>query len=115
MRLSAPSAYLSLVFSASFGLANIVICRVADTLGRRRAMTTECTVFIIGVIVQITSEHAWPQFAVGRLISGLGVGALSAAVPMVSVERFSLPSIIAHMLSLSSIKQRLHLRRFVVR
>lgn len=47
-------------------------------------MTVECTVFIIGVIIQLTSEHVWQQFAVGRLISGLGVGALSAAVPMVS-------------------------------
>ena len=49
-------------------------------LGRRRAMSTECGVFIIGVIVQICSFDAWPQFAVGRLISGLGIGALSAAV-----------------------------------
>ena len=49
-------------------------------------MTAECTVFIVGVIVQITSMHAWPQFSVGRLISGLGVGALSAAVPMYQAE-----------------------------
>jgi MFS family permease len=55
--------------------------------GRRYAMSTECVVFTIGVIIQITSEHVWQQFAVGRLISGLGVGALSAAVPMVSIRR----------------------------
>lgn len=60
--------------------------RIADALGRRRAMTSECCVFIIGVIVQITSEHTWAQFAVGRLISGLGIGALSAAVPMYQAE-----------------------------
>ncbi|KAI0074897.1 general substrate transporter [Panus rudis PR-1116 ss-1] len=60
--------------------------RVADVLGRRRAMTSECTIFIVGVIIQITSEHAWAQFAVGRLISGLGVGALSSAVPMYQAE-----------------------------
>ncbi|KAI0321540.1 general substrate transporter [Amylostereum chailletii] len=58
----------------------------ADFLGRRRAMQVECGVFIIGVIVQITSTHEWAQFAVGRLISGLGVGALSAAVPMYQAE-----------------------------
>lgn len=52
-------------------------------------MTVECIIFIVGVIVQIASEHAWAQFAVGRLISGLGVGALSAAVPMVSFPHFS--------------------------
>ncbi|CAL1701815.1 unnamed protein product [Somion occarium] len=60
--------------------------RVADVLGRRRAMSAECVIFIVGVIVQITAEHAWAQFAVGRLISGLGVGALSAAVPMYQAE-----------------------------
>ncbi|KAK7696521.1 hypothetical protein QCA50_001179 [Cerrena zonata] len=60
--------------------------RIADTLGRRKAMTVECIVFIVGVVVQIASEHTWQQFAVGRLISGLGVGALSAAVPMYQAE-----------------------------
>ena len=39
--------------------------------------------FIVGVIIQMTSFSVWQQFAVGRFISGLGVGALSAAVPMV--------------------------------
>ncbi|KAI0697996.1 general substrate transporter [Cytidiella melzeri] len=60
--------------------------RVADWLGRRRAMTVECGVFIVGVIVQLATSHSWQQFAVGRLISGLGVGALSAAVPMYQAE-----------------------------
>lgn len=46
-------------------------------------MSAECLIFIVGVIVQITSRHVWQQFAVGRMISGIGVGALSAAVPMV--------------------------------
>lgn len=59
---------------------------IADMFGRRYAMSTECVVFTIGVIIQITSEHVWQQFAVGRLISGLGVGALSAAVPMYQAE-----------------------------
>ena len=47
-------------------------------------MTSECVIFMVGVVVQLASVRSWPQFAVGRLISGLGVGALSAAVPMVS-------------------------------
>ena len=63
----------------------ICICdRTADFLGRRRAMASECVVFIVGVIIQLCSFHVWQQFAVGRLVSGLAVGALSAAVPMVS-------------------------------
>ncbi|KAI0667534.1 general substrate transporter [Trametes maxima] len=58
----------------------------ADYLGRRYAMTVECVVFMIGVIIQITSFHSWAQFAVGRLVSGFGVGSLSAAVPMYQAE-----------------------------
>jgi sugar porter (SP) family MFS transporter len=49
-------------------------------------MQLECLVFSVGVIVQITTKSQWAQFAVGRLIAGLGVGALSAAVPMYQAE-----------------------------
>ena len=41
---------------------------------------------MIGVLIQITTFNSWVQFALGRLISGLGVGALSAAVPMYQAE-----------------------------
>ncbi|KAL0066304.1 hypothetical protein AAF712_006735 [Marasmius tenuissimus] len=61
-------------------------CPTADFLGRRYAMSVECLVFIVGVIIQITSFSSWEQFAVGRLVSGLAVGALSAAVPMYQAE-----------------------------
>jgi MFS family permease len=47
-------------------------------------MVAECMVFIVGVVIQLCSFHVWQQFAVGRFVSGLGVGALSAAVPMAS-------------------------------
>jgi len=58
----------------------------ADILGRRHAMTAECCLFIIGVVIQMTSFHVWIQFALGRLVSGFAVGALSAAVPMYQAE-----------------------------
>lgn len=54
----------------------------ADRLGRRMAMSVEVVVFCIGVIIQVTAFHAWYQVAIGRLVTGLGVGALSAAVPL---------------------------------
>ena len=54
----------------------------ADMMGRRMAMTLDCLVFSVGILVQITSEYVWQQFAVGRLITGLGIGALSAIIPI---------------------------------
>ncbi|KAF9265008.1 general substrate transporter [Marasmius fiardii PR-910] len=68
------------LFGALFGAPT------ADFLGRRYAMTVECMLFIVGVIIQITTTHVWQQFAVGRLVSGVAVGALSAAVPMYQAE-----------------------------
>ncbi|KAF8658186.1 hypothetical protein AX16_002108 [Volvariella volvacea WC 439] len=59
---------------------------IADFLGRRWAMITECALFSVGVIVQIAAVSEWSQFAVGRLISGLGIGALSCAVPVYQAE-----------------------------
>ncbi|EIM80623.1 general substrate transporter [Stereum hirsutum FP-91666 SS1] len=58
----------------------------ADFFGRRRAMQMECMVFIVGVIIQLCSFSSWVQFALGRLIAGWGVGALSAAVPLYQAE-----------------------------
>ncbi len=74
-------------------------------------MVIECALFCAGVIVQVCSFHVWQQVAVGRLISGIAVGGLSAAVPMV------LSTILYAILSLndrSSIKQRQHRPKFVV-
>ncbi|KAL0948001.1 hypothetical protein HGRIS_010623 [Hohenbuehelia grisea] len=59
---------------------------VADFLGRRHAMVAECLVYFVGIIIQATSSHAWEQYAMGRFVGGLGVGALSAAVPMYQAE-----------------------------
>lgn len=66
---------------------------LADRLGRRWAMTTECGIFTIGVLIQVTAFQAWYQVAIGRFIAGLGVGGLSAAVPLyqVSISEVFLP------------------------
>lgn len=42
--------------------------------------------YIIGVIIEITSEDVWVQFAMGRFAAGLGIGALSTVVPMYQSE-----------------------------
>jgi SP family sugar:H+ symporter-like MFS transporter len=49
-------------------------------------MIIQSIVFCVGVVIQMTSFSSWAQFAVGRLISGLGVGGLSAAVPTYQAE-----------------------------
>ena len=45
-------------------------------------MSIECVILIVGIIIQVCSFHEWYQIAIGRFVAGLGVGGLSAAVPM---------------------------------
>lgn len=59
---------------------------LADLMGRRRAMQYEVGMFLIGVAIQVASIDSWVQFAMGRLITGLGIGALSCAVPIFQSE-----------------------------
>ena len=49
-------------------------------------MSVWSTVFIIGVVIQMPSETSWVQVAIGRLIAGADVGALSILVPMYTSE-----------------------------
>ena len=49
-------------------------------------MTVWSVVFTVGVIIQMASQTSWVQVAIGRLIAGAGVGALSIMVPMYTSE-----------------------------
>ncbi|KAK0520251.1 hypothetical protein OC835_007268 [Tilletia horrida] len=59
---------------------------LADLFGRRKAMSIETIIFTAGVLIQVTSFRAWYQVAIGRGVTGVGVGALSAAVPLYQSE-----------------------------
>ncbi|KAH7366613.1 hypothetical protein BKA66DRAFT_573278 [Pyrenochaeta sp. MPI-SDFR-AT-0127] len=59
---------------------------LADTFGRRLTISGSAFFYIIGVIIEITSKNVWVQFAMGRMVAGLGIGALSTVVPMYQSE-----------------------------
>ncbi|KAF6231731.1 hypothetical protein HO173_010033 [Letharia columbiana] len=64
----------------------LAVAPIADRIGRKFSMCVWCIVFIIGVIIQMASETSWVQIAIGRLVAGAGVGALSIMVPMYTSE-----------------------------
>ncbi|KAJ1023439.1 hypothetical protein NDA16_003056 [Ustilago loliicola] len=74
------------LLSVGTAIGVLIGAPLADKFGRRWAMVVECIVFDIGVIIQVTSFTAWYQVAIGRLVTGLGVGALSSAVPLYQSE-----------------------------
>jgi SP family sugar:H+ symporter-like MFS transporter len=57
-----------------------------DKWGRKYMVCGCALLYILGVIIEITSERQWVQIAMGRLVTGLGVGALSTAVPTYQQE-----------------------------
>ncbi|KAH8724445.1 general substrate transporter [Phaeosphaeriaceae sp. PMI808] len=59
---------------------------LADTYGRRLTISGSAFFYIIGVVIEITSRTVWVQFAMGRFVAGLGIGALSTVVPCYQSE-----------------------------
>lgn len=59
---------------------------VCDRIGRRYTISASAFFYIIGVVIEITSTTQWVQFAMGRFVAGLGIGALSTSVPMYQSE-----------------------------
>jgi MFS family permease len=64
---------------AFFGVMAVYF--VNERFGRRFALLWASVIFNIGVILSMASLGNIPLFYVGRIISGLGVGATTFAVP----------------------------------
>ncbi|CCH58141.1 hypothetical protein TBLA_0A03410 [Henningerozyma blattae CBS 6284] len=60
--------------------------RVGDLYGRRIGIAFAASIFIAGVIIEIASIHAWYQYMIGRIVSGLGCGLFAVLCPMLISE-----------------------------
>lgn len=60
--------------------------KMADVIGRKLSISASAFFCCVGTVIEISSETAWYQFAIGRLVNGLGIGALSVLVPMYQSE-----------------------------
>ncbi|KAK3683547.1 general substrate transporter [Podospora appendiculata] len=65
---------------------SLIAGKIADSMGRRLAISVSALSCCVGTIIEISSSTSWAQFAVGRLITGLGIGSLSVLVPMYQSE-----------------------------
>jgi len=73
------------ILSAGTFFGALLSAPVADTLGRRMGMIFNTGVFTLGVILQVAAT-AIPLFVAGRFFAGLGVGLLSATIPLYQSE-----------------------------
>jgi MFS family permease len=65
--------------------ASLIVGRVGDIIGRRRTIMYGSMIFVTGGALQ-TFASGMPTLLVGRIVAGLGVGALSTIVPVYQSE-----------------------------
>jgi sugar porter (SP) family MFS transporter len=81
---SQSSAIVSILSAGTF-FGALGSAFLGDNIGRRWGLIASCMVFNLGVILQ-TIATSLPLFLAGRFFAGLGVGLLSAIVPLYQSE-----------------------------
>jgi MFS family permease len=66
-------------------VSSLVVGRIGDVLGRRKTILYGSLIFIVGGALQAFA-NGMPMMMLGRIIAGLGVGALSTIVPVYQSE-----------------------------
>lgn len=66
-------------------ISSISVGRIGDMIGRRRTILYGSMIFFVGGALQ-SFANGMPMMLLGRIIAGLGVGALSTIVPVYQSE-----------------------------
>lgn len=74
------------IFNIGCAIGGVVLSRLGDTLGRRTGLMIVVLIYIVGILIQITSFNKWYQYFIGRIISGLGVGGITVLSPLLISE-----------------------------
>ncbi|KAK4998207.1 hexose transporter hxt5 [Elasticomyces elasticus] len=67
-------------------IGSLIAGDLANRLGRRLTISSSALFCCVGTVIEISSSSSWAQFAVGRLVNGVGIGSLSVVVPMYQSE-----------------------------
>lgn len=70
------------IFNIGCAIGGVTLGKTADMYGRKKGLMITMVVYIVGIIIQIASVKSWVQYFIGRIISGLAVGAVSVLAPM---------------------------------
>ncbi|SCV01770.1 LAME_0G18382g1_1 [Lachancea meyersii CBS 8951] len=74
------------IFNIGCAIGGIVLGKIGEVYGRRLGLTVVVIIYAVGIIIQIASIDKWYQYFIGRIISGLGVGAITILSPMLISE-----------------------------
>ena len=74
------------IFNIGGLIGCLVLGDIANRIGRKMALVAVTALYMVGLIIQIASINKWYQYFIGRIISGMGVGAISIFSPMLLSE-----------------------------
>ncbi|KAL6946484.1 Hexose transporter 2 [Hanseniaspora osmophila] len=74
------------IFNIGCAIGGITLGKLGDMYGRKIGLMCVTIVYIVGIVIQIAAVHAWYQYFIGRIISGLGVGGIAVLSPMMISE-----------------------------
>jgi SP family galactose:H+ symporter-like MFS transporter len=79
---------ISILVAAVLGggsIATLISGSLSDIFGRRTMITVSAIVFIIGILI-LVSSHSFSGVLTGRLIEGIGVGIITIIIPLYLAE-----------------------------
>lgn len=82
LTMTSHSSQLTATLSAGTFFGALTQAPVSDWIGRQRSMVAWSILFTLGAVVQTSTETSEAQFAIGRVMAGFAVGALSGLCPL---------------------------------
>ena len=70
------------IFNIGCAIGGIFLSKIGDVYGRRIGIISAMVVYVVGIIIQISSQDKWYQLTIGRGVTGLAVGTVSVLSPM---------------------------------
>ncbi|KAL2266949.1 hypothetical protein VTJ83DRAFT_4226 [Remersonia thermophila] len=83
---SSTKSLMTSILSCGTFFGALIAGDVADFIGRRPTIIFGCVIFCVGCVLEIVSTNQLVLFVMGRLVSGLGVGAISAVILLYMAE-----------------------------
>ncbi|CUS22782.1 LAQU0S06e05886g1_1 [Lachancea quebecensis] len=74
------------IFQIGSGFGSLVLSKLGDMYGRCNGLMMVTVVYIIGIVIQISSSDKWYQYFIGRIVAGLGAGSVGVIGQMLISE-----------------------------
>ncbi|KAH3671241.1 hypothetical protein WICMUC_004758 [Wickerhamomyces mucosus] len=70
------------IFNIGCAFGAVFLSKIGDVYGRRIGLMVMMVIYIVGILIQITSVDKWYQYFIGRIIAGLATGGINVISPL---------------------------------